>query len=250
MGAQLDSDRSHIEQQLDRRIDAILASAPGADLSPRVSMTIQETIQRSLTPVAPLPALWARAGQLLLIFVCVGVLKLALLGTTALQQMTARERLGNVGATLLGATLLSIALARHMTPGGLRRLPSGVALTAVMLGFLIAVAVAVPGPWTSVFIAEGLPCFRAGLVMAIPFGLLYWFLMRRGQPMSFTALSQPLGAMAGLLAATVPTVRQATCSHQEVVGHLLVWHGGVVLVASMAAVLIAYTYRRLTVWHA
>ena len=83
--------------------------------------------------------------------------------------------------------------------------------------------------------------------MTPPFALLYWLLVRRGQPTSLPAVSVPLGAMAGLLAAMVPTVRQATCSHQEVVGHLLVWHGGVALAASMAALILARTYRRFRV---
>ncbi|HLG59671.1 MAG TPA: NrsF family protein [Vicinamibacterales bacterium] len=244
-----DADRARIEAELNHRIDAVLSSH-GADPFPGTRRTIEVALGRSLAPVRPLPALWVRAAQLLLAFVVVGALKMSILGVVALQQMSAAERLGNLGVTLLGAVLLSFTLAKHMAPGALRRLPRGAAPVTLTLGLLVGSVLALPDRGADLFIAEGWPCFRAGLLMALPCGLLYGLLVRRGQPLSWGGLVPSLGAMAGLLAATVPTVRQATCSHQEVIGHLLVWHGGVVLVAALVAGLVSITYRRLTIGQA
>ena len=100
------------------------------------------------------------------------------------------------------------------------------------------------------FLAEGWPCFRAGILLAPVVGCVYWLLVQRGSPLSAAALGGTLGALAGLLGATVPTVSQLTCSHQEVVGHLLVWHGGVVLVSATLGMLIAHACDRFDFWRA
>jgi hypothetical protein len=245
MSTPLDPTPGRIDEELNRRIDSVLADGQRADLSLETRRSIEAALGESLTPVTPLPSFWMRSAQLFLAFVVVGVLKVSVLGVAALQQMTVAERLANVGVTLLGAVLLSLTLAKHMAPGALRLIPFGVAPIMSAMGFGVGVMLTLPDRGSDVFIADGWPCFRAGLLMATPCGLLYWLLVRRGQPLSWGGLVPSLGAMAGLLAATVPTVRQATCSHQEVIGHLLVWHGGVVVVAVLVAELGLATYRGL-----
>jgi hypothetical protein len=53
-------------------------------------------------------------------------------------------------------------------------------------------------------------------------------------------LGATLGAIAGLLAVTV---LQYTCELQDI-GHLLVWHGGVLVLSTLAGALIGDRLRR------
>lgn len=63
--------------------------------------------------------------------------------------------------------------------------------------------------------------------MAIPAAILFWLLLRRGRALGVGTAGATFGAIAGLLGASV---LQLTCNHQDA-GHLLVWHGGVVIVS-------------------
>jgi len=59
-------------------------------------------------------------------------------------------------------------------------------------------------------------------------------LVRRGAFLNLTALGGTLGAIAGLLSVTV---LQFTCNMQEI-AHLLVWHGGVLVISTVVGALI------------
>ena len=75
-----------------------------------------------------------------------------------------------------------------------------------------------PSPWTR---TDGEWSVH---LMAAPSTLLFWF------------LGASLGAIGGLLGASV---LQFTCNRQDAV-HLLVWHGGVVIVSLLLGVLVAW----------
>ena len=72
--------------------------------------------------------------------------------------------------------------------------------------------------------------------MAAPSTLLFWLLVRRGHTLASGMLGASLGAIGGLLGAFV---LQFTCNRQDAV-HLLVWHGGVVIVSLLLGVLVAW----------
>ena len=76
--------------------------------------------------------------------------------------------------------------------------------------------------------------------MAIPGGVLFWLLARRGVPLSAGAFGGTLGAIAGLLGLTV---LQFHCLYQNA-AHLLVWHGGVLVLSITAGVLVALAIER------
>jgi len=228
-----------------RDIDSLLADFPTPEVSPVVQARIEVALRQSLRPVSPLPSLAARTSQFFGLFVVISVLKLATFGTAPFAQMNTEERIGQYIVTVAAALLLSVSLAQAMTPGRLRRLSPG---TAVVLGvtiFVLGIILFVPLAGTRSFVAEGWPCLRAGLLMALPASLLLWVVLRRGAPLGGPALGLTLGAAAGLLAAIVPNVSLATCSHDEILGHLLVFHGGVVLLSSVAGVSIATAARKL-----
>ena len=209
--------------------------------SPETRARIEAAIRNSLQSVTPLPSLYVRAGLFFGISLLVGLIKMAMLGVAGLHLMSVPQLLGNILVAVIGGSLLSISLAAQMTPGSLRRFSSGTAAGLLAASFLVGAAILTPWNAEDVFLAEGWPCFRAGALMALPVAFVYWLLVRRGRPLSAVSLGGVLGALAGLLGATV---LQFTCSRQEI-SHLLVWHGGVILVAATLGVLVAQAARHI-----
>ena len=72
--------------------------------------------------------------------------------------------------------------------------------------------------------------------MAAPSSLLFWILVRRGHTLASGMLGATLGAIAGLVGASV---LQFTCNRQDAV-HLLVWHGGVVIVSLLLGAVVTW----------
>jgi hypothetical protein len=70
--------------------------------------------------------------------------------------------------------------------------------------------------------------------LAVPAAGLFWLLLRGGAPLNLTTLGATLGAIAGLLSVTM---LQFTCNLQGI-GHLLTWHGGVLVISTIAGSLI------------
>jgi Negative regulator of sigma F len=206
-----------------------------------VCARIEASIGRTLRPVSPLPSLYKRAGLFLALFVFISLFKIAMLGPAGFSEMPSSQVIANIAAVLAGGLLLSLSLAAQMTPGTLHRFPTSGAATLLAAAFLLGAALLTPWSAEEVFLAEGWPCFRAGAFMAVPVAFVYWLLVRRGAPLSALVLGGTLGAIAGLLGASV---LQFTCTRHDA-GHLLVWHGGVVLVSTLLGVLIAATLRRL-----
>lgn len=226
-------------------INSLLADFPTPELPSAVQARIESALRQSLRPVSPLPSLATRTGQFLGLFVAIGVLKLATFGTAAFAQMNIGELVGQYIVTIGVALLLSLSLAHAMTPDRLRRLSQAAAVTVGIALLVFGIILFAPSGGTRLFFADGWPCLRAGLLMALPAGLLVWGFVRRGAPLASPALGLTLGAAAGLLAAIVPNVSLKTCSHEDIVGHLLVFHGGAVLLSSVAGATIATAMRRI-----
>jgi hypothetical protein len=91
-----------------------------------------------------------------------------------------------------------------------------------------------------VFLSRGWPCLALGSAIAIPGGVLFWLLTRRGVPLSASAFGGTLGAIAGLLGLTVLQFR---CIYQDA-AHLLVWHGGVLVLSITTGILVALAIER------
>ena len=67
-----------------------------------------------------------------------------------------------------------------------------------------------------------------------------WLIVRRGAPLAVGTLGATIGAAAGLLGVTVLQFR---CPLQEA-PHLLVWHGGVLVLATVAGSAVALLAHR------
>lgn len=208
---------------------------PSLEPSPVIYENIQSELKRSLRPVSPQPAPRVLAAQFLVVFLLFASPAIVMMGPAGLHEMTAVQLVGIVSVLVFGAGLLSLSLAWQMTPGSLHRVPPRVAIVSLAAGFVVGVAVLFPWRAPEAFLVRGLTCLKGGLLMAIPAGLLFWLLLRRGRTLGVGTAGATLGAMAGLLGASV---LQLTCSRQDA-GHLMVWHGGVLIVSIGLGVLAA-----------
>ena len=88
------------------------------------------------------------------------------------------------------------------------------------------------GSWKTV-----LACLKNGLTYAIPGGLLFWLLVRRGAILFPKLIGAAVGGLAGLIGLSV---LEMNCPNLDVY-HILVWHGGVVVISSAAGALLGAT---------
>jgi hypothetical protein len=84
----------------------------------------------------------------------------------------------------------------------------------------------------SAFVANGLMCIRNGLEYSIPTALLFWMLLRRGAILFPKLIGAAAGGFSGLIGLNVLEI---SCSNLNVY-HILIWHWGVILIASLAGV--------------
>lgn len=214
---------------------------PPQESSPAVYARIQAQLKQSLTPVSPQPSPRVLAARFLMVFLLFSAPMIGMMGTAGLHEMSLTQIIG-IGAVLVcGAALLSLSLAWQMSPGSLHRVPPRIAVFTLAAGFLVATAILFPWREPQAFLLRGWSCLKAGLLMAAPAALLFWLLVRRGHTLASGALGATLGAIAGLLGASV---LQLTCDRQDA-AHLLVWHGGVVVISLGLGILVAWTVNAL-----
>ena len=216
-------------------------ATPSAESSPEVYRRVQQQLKNSLTPVAPQAAPRVLAAQFLVVFLLFASPAVALMGTAGFREMSALQLLGIGSVLFCGAALLSWSLAWQMTPGSLHRVPARVAVVTLSAGFLAGIAILFPWHAPEAFLMRGWTCLKAGIMMAIPAGLLFWLLVRRGYAMASGMLGGTLGAIAGLLGVSV---LQLTCDRQDA-AHLMVWHGGVLIVCTCLGIVVARVIDRI-----
>jgi hypothetical protein len=223
------------DARIDQQIDRLLELAPAPELSPELHRQISGALAASLQPVKPMPATRVLAAQFASIFLVFSAALIAMLGVTGFRTLDAWQALGIVAILAVGVSLFSLVLAWQIRPGSLQTFPAKLSWACFGVGFLTGAAMLFPWHGAEAFISSGWPCLLAGSAVAIPGGVLFWLLTRRGVPLSAGAFGGTLGAIAGLLGMTVLQFR---CVYQNA-AHLLVWHGGVLVLSITAGVLVA-----------
>lgn len=205
--------------------------------SQTLESAVQKTLKQSLTPVRPQATPRVLAAQFLMVFFLFAAPLIGMMGTAGFHEMNATQMAGIGTVLIAGAALLSMSLAWQMSPGSLQRVPPRVVVLSLLAGFLFGTALLFPWQRPEAFLSRGLTCLKAGLLMAAPSAVLFWLLLRRGHTFSSGILGATLGAICGLLAASV---LQLHCSHQDA-AHLLVWHGGLVVISIALGALLMRT---------
>ncbi len=207
---------------------------PAGTVSHEMERQIVQTIQGSLKPVSRLRSAAAIAAQLILVFLLISAAVISRMKVAGFEVMSLPQLIGISAILFFGVVLLTMSLAWQMTPGSLRRIPEWASVGILAAGLLVGMVLLFPWTTPDAFTVRGLRCLRAGLILAVPVSLVFWFLVRRGAPLGLRSMGGTLGAIAGLLGVTV---LQYTCDLQNI-GHLLVWHGGVLTLSTLAGALI------------
>jgi len=199
-----------------------------------VEHQIVQTIQGSLKPVSALRSTAAIVAQLMVVFLLISAAVISQMKVVGFEVMNLPQLIGISMILSSGVVLLALSLAWQMRPGSLRRIPEWASIGILAAGLLVGIVLLFPWKAPNAFVVRGWRCLRAGLILAVPVSLVFWFLVRRGAPLSPRSLGGTLGAIAGLLAVTV---LQYTCDLQDI-GHLLVWHGGVLVLSTLVGALV------------
>jgi hypothetical protein len=226
--------------KIDEKIDRLLDLAPAPELSPDLRRKISGALADSLQPVKPIPSAGVLAGQFAAVFLVFAAALVAVMGVTGFRTLDAWQALGILTILAAAVSLLSLVLAWQIRPGSLRKISAKLSWACFVLGFLTGAALLFPWRGAEAFVSRGWPCLLTGSAVAIPGAILFWLLTRRGVPLSARTFGGTLGAIAGLLGVTVLQFR---CLYQDA-AHLLIWHGGILVLSITVGVLVALLLER------
>ncbi len=132
-----------------------------------------------------------------------------------------------------GAVVLASSMVRQMVPGSKHALAPAALPIAILAALMFMIAATFRSQPESAFIAGGLMCMKNGLTYSIPAAFLLWLILRRGAILYPKLIGAAAGGLAGLIGLSVLEVN---CPNLNVF-HILVWHGGVVLISSLGGAL-------------
>jgi hypothetical protein len=189
----------------------------------------------NLRPVRPLLPSWVFLLIIALIFAGLTYLGVSYLGTGGWFVLMQVQKIAVVTTLAASAALLAFSLVRQMVPGEKSLMRTGLlpAVLFVLLCLMVASVFQVRSDPN--FLQAGRACLQAGVPYAIPAGLLFWLIVRRGAILSPRAVGAVAGMLAGLVSTTVLEVH---CPNLNV-WHILVWHVGIALLGLLAGLLIA-----------
>jgi len=180
----------------------------------------------SMKPVKPLPATKVLAARFVAALGLLAAALIAFSGLGGFENMSAAQALSVSAVLGVAALFFSVSLSWQMIPGACQKAPAHLLLFVFGAGFFVAVGLMFPWERPTQLFVGGWACTYHGLVLSLPVAGLLLFLAARGAPLSYGTLGASLGATSGLLALTV---LQFSCRNQHA-GHLILWHGGVVLI--------------------
>jgi hypothetical protein len=211
-------------------IDKILGESAGQPLPSAASDAVRKArsaILADLRPVRPMPT--SRTLTLLFAgaFAIVSIASGALLGPHGFHVLDDLQRAAIYPTLIALALVAAVACSRQMRPAGGARL-GGVALLCVLACFAAVSAGIFRGYGTENLVQEGIPCLRAGLLVALPTAILISWILRRGFVLDWSAAGLAGGVLSGL---TGLGMLEVHCPNLKAV-HILVWHLGVVVVSA------------------
>jgi len=211
-------------------IDAILRESAAGPLTPDARSVVRNArsaISRDLRPVRPLAASSVLTLLFAGAFTFFAVASGLLLGPHGFHVLD-RVQLVAIYLTVIALALVAgEACSRQMRPAAGSPL-GGTALLLALAGFPSVAALVFRGYSTVNFVPEGVPCLRAGLLVALPTAVLVTWIMRRGFVLNWSAAGLAGGVLSGL---TGLGMLEVHCPNLKAI-HILVWHLGVVAVSA------------------
>jgi hypothetical protein len=210
--------------------------AAGDRLRPSESqlLRIQTNIATDLKPVRPLLQSRIFFFVYAIIFLVVAVGGALLLGTNGWHSLTIAQRTAVFMTLAASSVLLAISMVRQMVPGSKHAIAPATLPLAIFAALMLMMAAMFRWHQESALFAGGLMCLKNGLTYAIPAAFLLWLTLRRGAILFPKLMGATAGGLAGLIGLSV---LEMNCPNLNVF-HILVWHGGVVLISSLGCALI------------
>jgi hypothetical protein len=217
----------------DSDIDKLLKEAAKASpsMEPELVNRISRSIASDMNAIRPMASPMLLLSALVVVCGLVAITGASVLGPYGLHKMSAIQAsiiLSVLASTIVLAAYVSLA---ESIPGS-RRILSPAMLVTVCSAALIAVFVLLFRDYTvERFVAQGIPCLRAGLLNAIPAALGVWWILRRGFRVNPMASAFARGALAGLAGMLMLEIH---CANFETL-HVIVWHTLVIPVSAALA---------------
>jgi hypothetical protein len=202
--------------------------------SERQLRRIETNIVASLKPVRPLPPSSGFLFACAIIFFSLAATGASLLGMDGWHALTVAQRIAVFMTVSASAVLWAVSMVRQMVPGSKHAFAPAMLPFAILVALVLMMAATFRSRPDSAFIAGGLICMKNGLKYAIPAAFLLWLILRRGAILFPKLIGAAAGGLAGLIGLSVLEVN---CPNLNVF-HILVWHGGVVLISSLGGALV------------
>ena len=180
---------------------------------------VRRAVLSSLKPVRPLAPEWVWVAVLLGIFIVVALAGGTGLGFYGVQALDGCRLALILVLLLTGASIAAFAIAREMTPAGLRKVHPA-ALAALSVAMFAAAFVLLFRDYDMVAFGRGVACLRAGMLFALPAAGLGWIVARRGFVLDRLAAGVAIGMLGGLTGLAMLELHCPILTAP----HVLVWH--------------------------
>jgi hypothetical protein len=216
----------------------------GFHLSERLLRRLQAGVSKDLKPVRPLPKPHIFLLASAIVFLSVVAIGALLLGTTGWHVLNMVQRTAVFVTLAASAVLLANSMVQQMVPGSKHAFAPATLPTAILIGLMLLIVATFRSQRESAFILGGLACMKNGLLFSVPAAFLLWLILRRGALLLPKLIGTAVGGLAGLSGLSVLEVN---CPNLNVF-HILVWHGGVVVIGSLGGALVGAAVESIRRW--
>jgi len=221
----------------DKDIDDILGHAAKEPhpVDPALLDRVSASIGATLRPVRPVAPRWALASMLWLVSAAIAIAAASALGVDGIRKLSGTEMGAIFPALAIFTWVAAVISVAAMTPGSLRWSPTRM-LLLVMVAWIAVDAMLFRDYQMASFVPQGIPCLRAGLLVAIPAGAGGWLVLRRGFAVNRAAAGLAAGTLAGLAGLTMLELHCANFGAM----HIMVWHTAVIPLCGLAGAVLAH----------
>ncbi len=204
----------------DRELDQLLGAANFPSLPARRVNDIESAVVADLKPVRPLAPAGTYAAAFLCILIGACVLDCLLVGQHGWHALTVLQRSLIFIPLAAIAALLVYSVVHQMTPAAKYPRSTAMLASAFFLWLLVFMLLIFRPASEPGFVEHGFACFRTGMAFALPSGLLFGVLLRRGAGFTPLLTGATAGGLAGLIGLTVLEIH---CPNLNLY-HIVVWH--------------------------
>lgn len=216
----------------DHNIDDLFhRSGESRPVDPALLDRISQSMAASMQPVQPIAPPWIQAAIVLLLAATVAVVSAAALGLDGFHKLDTGEMSVIFPALIAFSWLAALLSASAMAPGSRRWINPALFLPLAIAGWIAVDVLLFHDYQLDFFVPQGIPCLRAGTIVAIPAGIASWLILRRGFAVHPAAAGLAAGTLAGLAGVIMLELH---CPNQNAM-HIMVWHTAVIPVAALAA---------------